>query len=148
MVDISAMDMKALLAEKLPAVDQHDEIVEFVGNDELHIRSPFQACYLGKDTWQQSAGVVFSGPMVMGLADTAMYACLHGAFGRDVVPVIVSLTITFLEPASAGDLTAKARIVRKGRRLTYLETTLFSEDREAPIAHVTATYAVRRTGAS
>jgi uncharacterized protein (TIGR00369 family) len=139
MVDISAMDMKALLAEKLPAVDQHDEIVEFVGNDELHIR---------KDTWQQSAGVVFSGPMVMGLADTAMYACLHGAFGRDVVPVIVSLTITFLEPASAGDLTAKARIVRKGRRLTYLETTLFSEDREAPIAHVTATYAVRRTGAS
>lgn len=136
-------DIKNIIVKQLPAIDQHDDVVEHVSDGALTIRVPFRPEYLGTDVWGDAKGVVYSGPMVMGLADTAMYACLHASYGRAIVPVIVSLTITFLEPALARDLIAKARVVRRGGRLAYLETSLFSDDNPRPVAHVTATYAIR-----
>jgi acyl-coenzyme A thioesterase PaaI-like protein len=136
-------DIKDIIATKLPAVDQHGETVERVTEREVQIRVPFRREYVGTDAWRADGGPVYAGPMVMGLADTAMYACIHAAVGRDCVPVIVTLTASFLRPARASDLIAHARIVRRGRRLTYLEATLSSDGAPEPVAHVVATYAVR-----
>lgn len=136
-------DIQNIIATKLPAVDQHEEIVERVTEGEVRIRVPFKREYVGRDAWGKDGGLVYSGPMVMGLADTAMYACIHAAVGRDCVPVIVTLTASFLRPAKAADLTAQARIVRRGRRLAYLEATLSSDGAPEPVAHVVATYALR-----
>ena len=69
---------------------------------------------MGAEPWQDDSGFVFSGPMVMGLADTAMYGCVMAALGADVIPVMANLNITFLRPARACDLVAEARIVRRG----------------------------------
>lgn len=136
-------DIKNIIATKLPAVDQHDEIVERVTEQEVCIRVPFKREYLGGDAWGTGGGAVYSGPMVMGLADTAMYACVHAAVGRHCVPVIVTLTVSFLRPARASDLIAEARIVRRGRRLAYLEASLSSDGAPERVAHAVATYAVR-----
>ncbi len=140
---LTESELKDVLSKNLPAVDQHREVVERVGLGEVRLRLPFRKEYLGADVWGNTGGVVYSGPMVMGLADMAMYGCIHATLGRDVVPVIATLTITFLRPASGADLIAEARIIRLGKRLVYLETYLYSEGEVEPIGHVTSTYAIR-----
>ena len=52
-------------------------------------------------------------------------------------------TINFLNPVKAADLIAESKIIRQGKRLVYLETYLYSEGTEKPVAHITSTYAVR-----
>jgi uncharacterized protein (TIGR00369 family) len=127
----------------LPAIDHHQEVVERVGGGEDRVRLPFRDEYLGADVWQDTGQGVYSGPLVMALADTAMYACIHATLGRDIVAVIITMTITFLRPASAADLSAEARVVRQGKRQVYLEVTLYSDGVAELIAHATATYSVR-----
>jgi acyl-coenzyme A thioesterase PaaI-like protein len=70
------------------------------------------------------------------------------ALGKDVVAVLSNLVITFLRPALARDLIAEAKIVRIGRRLAYLETYLFSDGSEEPIAHATSSFAYRFAAAA
>ena len=136
-------ELKDVLSKNLPTIDQHGEVVERVGIGEVRLRLPFRKEYLGVDVWGNTGGFVYSGPLVMGLADTAMYGCIHAAIGGDVIPVIATLTINFLRPAAAADLIAEARIIRRGKRLVYLETYLYSEGDSEPIGHVTSTYAIR-----
>jgi acyl-coenzyme A thioesterase PaaI-like protein len=132
------------ITTNLPPVDHHGEIVEAVGSDSIMIRLPFKPDYVGAEPWQDGSGQVFSGPMVMGFADTAMYCCVMAALGFGVIPVMVNLNITFLRPAHATDLIAEARIVRRGGRLHYLECWLRSDGVAEPCAHVTSTYRVSR----
>lgn len=141
---LTAKEAEATIAANLPPVDHHDEIVESVGPNTLRIRLPFKPDYLGAEPWQNSVGKVFSGPIVMGFADTAMYCCVMAALGTDVISVMANLNITFLRPAADRDLLAEARIVRRGGRLYYLECWLTSEGDSAPCAHVTSTYRVSR----
>ncbi len=124
-------------------MDHHGEIVEEVTGDSLRLRLPFDENFVGDDVWDKSDLRVFSGPMVMALADTAMYACCLAGFGPDVVPVMQSYTINFLRPALAADLTAEARIVRRGKRSSYLECWLTSDGAPEAASHVTSVYAIR-----
>lgn len=130
------------IIRNLPVVDHHGEIVEHVGPNAIRVRLPYQATFMGTEPWQDGSGGVFSGPMVMGLADTTMYGCVLGALGLDVIPVMANFSITFLRPAKASDLIAEARIVRRGGRLHYLECWLTSDGAQEPCAHITSTYRV------
>lgn len=134
--------VEGLIVRNLPRIDHHQEIVEEIGQDSIRVRLPYRADYMGTEPWQDGAGHVFSGPMVMGLADTTMYGCVIAALGPNVIPVIANLNITFLRPAKASDLVAEARIVRRGGRLHYLECWLTSDGEAAPCAHITSTYRV------
>ncbi len=140
---LSESELKDILLRNLPAIDQHNEVVERVGYGEVRLRLPFRKEYLGVEVWRNTGGVVYSGPTVMGFADTAMYGCIHMALGPDVIPVIVTLTITFLRPAAEADLIAEARVIRHGKRLVYLEAYLYSDGNGEPMGHVTSTYAIR-----
>ena len=141
---LTAQQAERTITENLPPIDHHGEVVESVGPDSIRIRLPFKADYVGAEPWQDGSGQVFSGPMVMGFADTAMYCCVMAAMGTGVIPVMANLNITFLRPARAADLTAEARIVRRGGRLSYLECWLTSDGESQPCAHVTSTYRVAR----
>lgn len=141
---LSAEQARRTIITNLPPVDHHDEVVEAVGPDSIRIRLPFQPRYMGTEPWQDGGGQIFSGPMVMGFADTTMYCCVMSAMGTDVIPVMVSLNASFLRPARAADLLAEARIVRRGSRLHYLECWLRSDGDFEPCAHVTSTYRVAR----
>ena len=151
--DVSRSDVMPLLTTEqarstittnLPPVDHHDEVVEAVGTNTLRLRLPFKSEFLGAEPWQDGSGRVFSGPMVMGMADTAMYCCVMAALGTGVIPVMANFNVTFLSPARAADLIADVRIVRRGGRLYYLECWLNSEGESQPCAHVTSTYRVSR----
>jgi acyl-coenzyme A thioesterase PaaI-like protein len=141
---LTAKQAEMTITANLPPVDHHDEKVEAVGPNSLRIRLPFKPEYLGAEPWQNGKGKVFSGPMVMGFADTAMYCCVMAALGTGVIPVMANLNITFLRPAQNRDLVAEARIVRRGGRLYYLECWLTSDGDSAPCAHVTSTYRVSK----
>jgi acyl-coenzyme A thioesterase PaaI-like protein len=133
-----------MITKNLPPIDHHGEVVEAVGGDAIRVRLPYRADYMGAEPWQDGGGQVFSGPMVMGFADTAMYCCVMAAMGENVIPVMVNFSITFLRPARAADLLANARIVRRGTRLHYLECWLTSDGEAEPCAHITSTYRVAR----
>ena len=141
---LTAREAELAIATNLPPIDHHGEIVEHVGPDCIRIRLPFKSEYVGSEPWQDGSGRVFSGPMMMGFADTAMYCCVMAAMGRGVIPAMANLNITFLRPARAADLIAEARIVRRGARLHYLECWLRSEAASEACAHVTSTYRVAR----
>jgi len=133
---------------KLPVVEHHGEIVEYVGDGELRMRLPFRREYMGRDVWKGSGANVYSGPMVLGFADTAMYACIVGTFGGKVLGIIQTMTTNFLRPARDTDLIAQVRISRRGKRSIYLEAWLFSDGDTEPAAHVTATAAIRQSADS
>ncbi len=144
---LSETELKTLIVSNLPPVDQHDEIVEAVSEDGIRIRLPFRPDYLGADPWlsaerSSTNSMVFSGPIVMGLADTVMYSCVHAALGRDITAVMANLTVTFLRPVKAADLIGHGRLIRAGKRHAYVEAYLYSEGHAEPIAHVTSTYAM------
>jgi acyl-coenzyme A thioesterase PaaI-like protein len=143
---LTAIQAQSMITANLPPVDHHDEVVEAVGPDRLRLRLPFRPEYLGAEPWQDGSGRVFSGPMVMGFADTAMYCCVMAALGTSVIPVMANFNVTFLSPARAADLIAEVRVVRRGGRLYYLECWLNSEGEAHPCAHVTSTYRVSRRG--
>ena len=141
---LTAKQVEGTITANLPPIDHHGEIVETVGPNSLRIRLPFKQEFMGAEPWQDGGGLVFSGPMVMGVADTAMYCCVMAALGNGVIPVMANLNITFLRPARGRDLIAEARIVRRGTRLHYLECWLTSDGDPDPCAHATSTYRVSR----
>jgi acyl-coenzyme A thioesterase PaaI-like protein len=131
--------------EKLPVIDHHDEVVEHVGDGQVRMRLPFRREYMGRDVWKHGEGYVYSGPMVLGFADTAMYGCIVGTFGRKVLGIVQTMTTNFLRPAKKADLIAHVKILRRGKRSIYLETFLFSDGDTEPVAHVTATAIIRHS---
>lgn len=144
MPTLTVRQAQSTMIAGLPPVDHHGEVIESLGPDTARLRLPFKSEYLGAELWQDGSGRVFSGPMVMALADTAMTCCTHAALGGGVIAVMVNFNVTFLEPARAADLIADVRLVRRGGRLCYLECSLNSEGETHPCAHVTSTYRVSR----
>ena len=139
---LTTWEAEQTITTNLPPVDHHGEIVESVGNDTITVRLPYRPEYMGAEPWRDGGGRVFSGPMAMGFADTAMYCCVMAAMGTGVIPVMANFNITFLRPAKAADLIAESRIVRRGGRLHYLECWLTSDGEPSPCAHITSTYRV------
>jgi len=141
---LSPKEAERMITKNLPPIDHHLEMVENVGINSIRVRLPFQREFMGAEPWQDGSGRVFSGPIVMGFADTAMYCCLMAAMGTSIIPVMANFNITFLQPARAADLIAEARIVRRGGRLHYLECWLTSDGQIEPCAHITSIYRVSK----
>src|SRR5246500_5980592 len=104
---LTAEQAQRTITTNPPPVDHHNEVVEAIGPDTLRLRLPFRSDYLGAEPWQDGSGRVFSGPMVMGFADTAMYCCVMAALGTNVIPVMANFNITFLRTAKDRDLVAE-----------------------------------------
>jgi len=144
MLTLTPEEVQAAL-RKLPVIDHHDEVVEHVGDGQVRMRLPFRREYMGRDVWKHGEGYVYSGPMVLGFADTAMYGCIVGTFGGKVLGIVQTMTTNFLRPAKEADLVAQVKILRRGKRSIYLETFLFSDGDTDPVAHVTATAVIRQS---
>ena len=140
---LSPPKVLALLKRNLPVEDQREEIIEEIGTSHLRIRLPVIPEYLSHDLPPGSGQTVLSGPITMGFADTAMYACVHSFYGADVLAVIVNFNVSFLSVAGNADVTAVETLLRTGKTLAFVEARLFSGASTEPFAVVTATYAIR-----
>ena len=89
-------------------------------------------------------GGTVSGPVMMALADAAMYALVLSKVGLVELAVTTNLSINFLRKPQPGDLMAEARMLKLGKRLAVGEVHLYSDGQSASesVAHVTSTYSI------
>ncbi len=87
-------------------------------------------------------GGTISGPIMMELADFAMYVAVFSAIGPQPLAVTTNLSINFLRKPAAADLLADAKLLKIGKRLVVGEVAIYSDGTDAPVAHVTSTYSV------
>ena len=148
MSTLSPPEIFTLLKRNLPSEDHRGEIIEEIGASHLRMHLPVVPEYLSHDLPPGSGQTVLSGPITMGFADTAMYACVHAFYGADILAVIANFNVSFLSVAGNADVTAVATLLRKGKTLAFVEARLFSGASSEPFALVTATYAIRELSAN
>jgi len=88
-------------------------------------------------------GGTVSGPVLMAVADVALYVAILGEIGIVPLTVTTNLNINFLrKPAANQAILAKARLIKVGRTLVVGEVSLYSEGQTEPVAHAVGTYSV------
>jgi uncharacterized protein (TIGR00369 family) len=88
-------------------------------------------------------GGTVSGPVLMSIADVALYVAILGTIGIVPLTVTTSLTINFLRKASAeARIIADCTLIKVGRTLIVGEVSLYSEGSSDLVAHVVGTYSV------
>jgi len=89
-------------------------------------------------------GGTISGPIMMALADAAMYALVLSHIGPVELAVTTNLSINFLRKPLPGDVMAQASMLKLGKRLAVGEVSLYSDGETTGerVAHVTATYSI------
>ena len=88
-------------------------------------------------------GGTVSGPVLMSVADAALYVAILGEIGIVPLAVTTSLTINFLrKPSGQRDIVGRCQLIKLGRRLAVGEVWLHSEGDDEPVAHVVGTYAL------
>ncbi len=87
-----------------------------------------------------------SGPVLMTLADVALYVAILGEIGIVPLAVTTSLTINFLrKPSPAKDIVGVCKLIKVGRSLAVGEVALYSEGVDEMVAHAVGTYSIPRT---
>lgn len=121
--------------EQVPLVGQLGLVVESLGDGEARVRCPF------RDDFLRPGGTI-SGPVMMTMADYAMYAAVLSRIGMVELAVTTNLNINFLRRPRPGDVLAEARLLKLGQRLAVGEIALHVDNEEDLVAHVTATYSI------
>ena len=132
---VSAEELAEMARENVPIVGMLAMQVESVQAGAVTIRVPY------RDEFVRPGGTV-SGPVMMTVADFAMYGVVLSLIGRVDLAVTTNLSINFLRRPPPGDVLAKARILKLGKRLAVGEVYLHSGDDEDLVAHVTSTYSI------
>jgi uncharacterized protein (TIGR00369 family) len=87
-------------------------------------------------------GGTISGPIMMALADFAMYVAVLAAIGPVPLAVTTNLSINFLRRPSAADLLAEAKLMKLGKRLAVGDVAIRSAGGMELVAHATSTYSI------
>ncbi|QOD12155.1 PaaI family thioesterase [Psychrobacter sp. 28M-43] len=88
-------------------------------------------------------GGTVSGPVMMAVADVAIYVAILGRIGIVPLTVTTSLTINFLrKPSASARIIAECTLMKVGRTLIVGEVSLYSEGCDDIVAHVVGTYSV------
>ncbi len=88
-------------------------------------------------------GGTVAGPVLMSIADVAIYVAILGKIGIVPLTVTTSLTINFLrKPSAEARIIADCTLMKVGRTLIVGEVSLYSEGSSDMVAHVVGTYSV------
>ncbi|PKI13985.1 PaaI family thioesterase [Colwellia sp. 12G3] len=114
-------------------------IVEAVGEQSATVRHT-----IGFD--ELRPGGTVSGPVLMTVADCALYVAILGEIGIVSLAVTTSLTINFMrKPSSTKDIIGKCTLLKIGKSLVVGEVSLYSEGDEKAVAHVVGTYSIPKS---
>ena len=134
---VSKEEMNRFLRAEYP---QNKCIVEAFGDRSATIRHK-----VGFD--ELRPGGTVSGPVLMTVADFALYVAILSEIGLVPLAVTTSLTINFLrKPSSDKDIIGVCRLLKVGKSLAFGEVALYSGDNPEPVAHVVGTYAIPPSG--
>ena len=128
-------EIRAFLAEHFP----HSKcIVEHVGDRSSTIKHQ-----IGPD--ELRPGGTVSGPVLMAVADVALYVAILGEIGIVPLTVTTSLTINFLrKPSADASIVGVCKLIKLGASLAVGEVSLYSEGSDELVAHVVGTYSIPR----
>ena len=88
-------------------------------------------------------GGTVSGPVMMAVADVALYVAILGEIGIVPLAVTTNLNINFLrKPAANRDIIGECTLIKVGRSLIVGDVNLYSEGEPRPVAHAVGTYSV------
>jgi acyl-coenzyme A thioesterase PaaI-like protein len=88
-------------------------------------------------------GGTVSGPVLMEVADAALYVAILGEIGIVPMTVTTSLNINFLrKPSADAAIIGVCQLLKVGKTLAIGEVSLYSEGDENPVAHAVGTYAI------
>jgi uncharacterized protein (TIGR00369 family) len=132
---ITVTEFEAIMREQLPFAQAMGVEVAELTAERAVFRLPYKSDFL-------RPGGTLGGPLLMALADLALYGAVMAALGLVVQAVTTSLTINFLRLPPPADLIAQARLIKVGRRLAVGTVELFSADDPDMVAHVTGTYSL------
>jgi uncharacterized protein (TIGR00369 family) len=111
-------------------------VVEAVGDASATLSYPVRSDDL-------RPGGTVSGPVLMAVADVALYVAILGEIGIVPLAVTTSLTINFLrKPSPDKRIVGVCKLLKLGKALAVGEVALYSEGTEAPVAHAVGTYSI------
>ncbi len=88
-------------------------------------------------------GGTVSGPVLMAVADVALYVAILGEIGIVPLTLTTSLNINFLRrPAADRAIVGVCTLLKVGRTLAVGEVALYSEGVDDPVAHAVGTYSI------
>ena len=120
---------------QLPLVEMLGFDVEELDSDKCVVRANYTEDYL-------RPGGTISGPIMMALADYAMYGAIMGRSGHAQMALTTNLHINFLLRPEPGDVMAEAKVLKLGKRLAVGTVDLFGNVANDLVAHVTCTYSL------
>jgi len=125
--------LATFLAAEFP---QSKATVEALGKDSATVRHR-----VGVD--ELRPGGTVSGPVMMAVADVALYSAILGRIGIVPMAVTTSLSINFLRrPSADADILGVCKLLKVGRTLAVGEVAIYSEGSDEPVAHAVGTYAI------
>lgn len=90
-------------------------------------------------------GGTVSGPVLMTVADVALYIAILGEIGIVPLTVTTNLSINFLRKPSADKaIIGVCKLIKLGKTLAVGEVSLYSEGSDELVAHVVGTYSIPR----
>lgn len=134
---VSLDEMAAFLRREFP---QTRVTVESVGTDEIVVAHEIGEAEL-------RPGGTVSGPVMMTVADVALYVAILARIGLVPLTVTTSLSINFLrKPRADRRILGRCRLMKLGKSLAVGEVWIHSEGMDEPVAHATGTYSIPRQG--
>ncbi len=126
-------ELAAFLAQEFP---QTQCTIEAVGDKSATIRHPVGPGEL-------RPGGTVSGPVLMAVADVALYVAILGEIGIVPLAVTTNLSVNFLrKPAGDRPIIGVCKLMKVGKSLAVGEVALYSEGSDEPVAHVVGTYSI------
>ncbi len=135
MTDITIQEIELLTLESLPFAVDYGFKVDSVDLGVSTVRAPYQESFL-------RPGGTISGPVIMGLADYALFVAILTKIGLVELAVTTNLNINFLRRPDPGDLLAVANVIKIGKRLAVGQVEVYRDGEENMVAHVTSTYSI------
>ena len=130
---MTAEEIQNFLQQEFP---ENPLIVESCENRRARLR-------LEVDQTHLRPGGTISGPTMMLLADTAVYAAILTTIGAVALAVTTNLNINFLrKPEPNLDLIGESWLMKVGKRLIVGEVIIYSENDPEPVALATCTYSL------
>jgi acyl-coenzyme A thioesterase PaaI-like protein len=128
------------------------EIVEFLATEFPQTRCTVEAVGARAATVKHQIGVdelrpggTVAGPVLMAVADVALYVAILGEIGIVPLTVTTNLSINFLrKPSADRDIVGVCKLMKLGRSLAVGEVALYSEGSDDMVAHVVGTYSIPR----